>query len=93
MIVSKEEQLTEMEDFDKIHLPCLSYSVTSIFRLFIIVRVVVDVIEYHRVGDSEVDAQATGFGGEQEYKNIWVVDELVHDFSSVKSQKKKKNTK
>lgn len=67
-------------------LPGLSHPVAASLRLFVIVRVAVDIVNDDHIGWSQVNAQSSGSGGQQEHKYILVCVELVNQLNSVKAQ-------
>ena len=70
------------------NVPRLSDSVTTIFGLFVVVRVEVDIMENDYIGSSEVDAETSSSRREEEDKDVAVRVVRVNQILSVK-----KNTK
>jgi len=59
---------------------------TPILRLFVIVRVEINVMQYDDVGSGQVDAHAASFRRQQKYKNVAVCVECVDKLLPVKNK-------
>ena len=51
---------------------------TPVLRLFIIVWIKVYIMQYNYIGRGKINAQTTGFGGEEENKYSLVIVVLVY---------------
>ena len=56
----------------------------SVFGLFIIVRVQIDVVDYYVICRSQIDSETTRFGWDEEYRNGLVLVEQIDQFLPAK---------
>ena len=76
-----------MNDF----LLSLTHSVAPVRCLFVIVRVVVDIVKDDHIGCCQVDAQASCTRGQQKHKYVFVAVEFVYHLQSEKERKMDKD--
>lgn len=50
----------------------------SVFRLFVIVRVAVNVMKNNNICRGQINSQSTRFGWQEEYKYVVIVIELIY---------------
>lgn len=62
----------------KFCLPCLAHTVASIFGLFVIVWVEVNIMQDDCVGSSQIDAESSCLCREQEHKDFMVLVKTVN---------------